>query len=1092
MHHAYENRNSPQDSGLAKNNLACPNYTISTDSQSKYPTPWSYLDIANSYDMAQLKILDRDCSGITSSLPALFLHHHQIPDLWFLRSAQVLQSNPPFCGVSRSEPADCYTRPHWDPIDLETSSKTKQQKNMDKSSKQMRNHRQSQELQLEQSSQLSSNTHDDKPEQDELKSQSPKKMMEMKNELEDIKNSQLERVNEVKLEVKTLKKRIEEKELSRQRLQREKIALAESLKAETAHNLRFVEQTKSLDDRIEGLEQALKARTQIIRETEELHSKALENVNQKLESANQNIQALKESQSLLESTIEYQNSEFSQLQESNQALVAEHQQAKEGQLRNQSEVTALKQQLRDSQDKSNRQLATVRAQAQRDSESLQQQMTHTMESALEAKQQQTDELQTRLNNEIKALELELDRTRTNTKQQLSEARHKAQTDLQELQEDMTLTLEQAVQAEQQQAMEVQGRLGNEIELLKQTVETIQSDADQQLDEARYQTEQEIISLKQQMNLAVESEKQKLESELTHFMAMNEDLKKELQEKQATAERQLDELKQLTKTELTSLREQMILAKDQAVLAERARSTEEKTTLQDELDVLNKKLFEIEREHSVELDQVREQARRGSQLDLDRMSQALEAEKQIALDQQMQLTAENESLNQQLQITRDQIDQQLSAVTQKAKQDYNKLRMQMDEALENEKQQANLELTGLQVKVEELTHQLQLLESESEKQLKDEQQKAQVEYSRLEEQLNLALESGKLKLKEEKVRFEAESQHLNEQLNRVRSETEREQQKRLNQEDLLQQERNTIRLLKDQLQETEKVLRDTEERMAATADEDQKIIIELKKQLEIHLTEVNSEEAAHDYQQLSAQKDELISEVTALQAQLDNQQQTQVEIIHSLEGEKAALEENLNKYQGEAKMAKTTIHIMKKNQDSLSLEKEQLAKQLDEQKTETIAIQAELKASLESIQQENGSLRHQLATATSQNRDEDTLQRAHQENRLLKQKIKGLKEVQLEMERQLNADGGVEIKSVLDELKATQLKLGKAEKLAQQRDLLLRENQIHESAIEILSQDLDSIVLEKESLIEECDYLRNELHYLKAGNSNNGEKGVSAE
>ena len=112
------------------------------------------------------------------------------------------------------------------------------------------------------------------------------------------------------------------------------------------------------------------------------------------------------------------------------------------------------------------------------------------------------------------------------------------------------------------------------------------------------------------------------------------------------------------------------------------------------------------------------------------------------------------------------------------------------------------------------------------------------------------------------------------------------------------------------------------------------------------------------------------------------------------------------------------------------------------------------------------------------RDElEAVQRARQdaESKIesLMREIEGLREVQLEMGSQLADDTDMEITELRNALEAEEQKRKKAEKLAQQTDVLRRERQVQETAIEMLNDDLEEAVKEKAALLKEKEALAQE-------------------
>ncbi len=79
-----------------------------------------------------------------------------------------------------------------------------------------------------------------------------------------------------------------------------------------------------------------------------------------------------------------------------------------------------------------------------------------------------------------------------------------------------------------------------------------------------------------------------------------------------------------------------------------------------------------------------------------------------------------------------------------------------------------------------------------------------------------------------------------------------------------------------------------------------------------------------------------------------------------------------------------------------------------------------------------------------------------------------------MERQQVDVSNEELMALRKALTVAEEKRSKAEAQAQHSDLLRRERQVQEIAIEMLSDDLDELSGEKAKLIQECDRLNREL------------------
>jgi chromosome segregation ATPase len=93
---------------------------------------------------------------------------------------------------------------------------------------------------------------------------------------------------------------------------------------------------------------------------------------------------------------------------------------------------------------------------------------------------------------------------------------------------------------------------------------------------------------------------------------------------------------------------------------------------------------------------------------------------------------------------------------------------------------------------------------------------------------------------------------------------------------------------------------------------------------------------------------------------------------------------------------------------------------------------------------------------------------------LTREVDGLREVQMEMESQLTDDVDTEIHALKSALEAEQKKREKVEQQAKQADVLRRERQVQEAAIEMLGEDLEKLTQEKSDLATERDQLAKQL------------------
>jgi prefoldin subunit 5 len=300
---------------------------------------------------------------------------------------------------------------------------------------------------------------------------------------------------------------------------------------------------------------------------------------------------------------------------------------------------------------------------------------------------------------------------------------------------------------------------------------------------------------------------------------------------------------------------------------------------------------------------------------------------------------------------------------------------------------------------------------------------------------------------------------------------------------LEQERKTSKKLKNLLKTTEKALNDSEKRISDVERTHQALLSEFQQELKSNedawAKAAESDVAAQmAKQELTSLRDELEQEIINLRAQLEHQQETIDATLRRHSEETELLKEAISEFQEKAKTADTTISFLKKNQENLNRNNAQLEDQLDKLEKESLTKQAELTTRIESEREEKETFRQQLELVKNQKENPRALQRAREENMFLKRKIKGMRDTQLEMDRQLDVNLDDETRKLREELRATQAKLKNAEKLAEEGNKLSRENQIHESAIDMLTEDMNALSKEKESLKEERDRLIKELSDIK--------------
>ncbi|MEJ2425270.1 MAG: hypothetical protein P8101_12560 [Candidatus Thiodiazotropha sp.] len=585
----------------------------------------------------------------------------------------------------------------------------------------------------------------------------------------------------------------------------------------------------------------------------------------------------------------------------------------------------------------------------------------------------------------------------------------------------------------------------------------------------------------------------IEQELEQALSLNQNL--------SESHQQLNESLRHEQTDAKRQQERM----RQALETEKRHSEEEQKRLNSVIAGLNQQLEANQSKAERQLEEARQQARAGSQMLLERMNQALANEKQRAREEQTRLEKINEELTQKLRKTRAETDRQLDEAQRQTEADIRSLHEQMDQTMEQalaaEKQLANEERIRFVSAIQALNQQLEENRIKSDQALDETQRQAQADIQSLQERMNHAKEQAltaeKQLASEEQSRYESEIKALNQQLEQNRIESEQQQEEvnqqaqaeyRLLQDQLktiraearkqqdklfeletfLEQERITSSELRDLQKTTEKALLESNRRLSETKQSYQERLSELQHKLAsnkdtLSRLERSEHQARTANQDFSSQREELEQKITTLQAQLEQQRLSNDEIIHNHEEKSAQLEQSLFEIQQKAKRAEDTIQLLKKNQQTQNDGKTQLEDQL---------------AKLKAERKEKESLQHQIEHLKAQREDSTELQQIKEENNQLKLKIKGMREVQRDMESQLVMDGDDEIRKLHNDLKATQAKLKNALKLAKQSKDLMRENQIHESAISILSEDLDELTEEKNSLLKERDALKTELNKTK--------------
>jgi chromosome segregation ATPase len=658
------------------------------------------------------------------------------------------------------------------------------------------------------------------------------------------------------------------------------------------------------------------------------------------------------------------------------------------------------------------------------------------------------------------------------------------------------TLEQAKATYQQREQELQAlldesasraeqtakALGGEIEQLQQALEenrALLSDAkaeqqqsesklhealekaQQTADENRAQYEAKITTLQQQINAQESSRQQMLQekAELANTLQAETNRALEFAQHVQSLIEQNHGLEEQLKTLQHSFNDAGIEHQnDLALLREelsQARHTIDE--LEQERHHLDEALQQIKTLESTRQQMVEEKAELASSL-------------QVEIDRSVEFTEQVQSLVEQRQSLKHDLEETRQAL--------NDIRAQYQN-----------DMGLLKYELEQARHTIDEL-GQIKQQLDDELQQAQADLQAQKELLSQSIEAEKRQAIKDTTRLQGTIKSLKSQLKAVRTKEIQHRKKRVNLEQMLTQEQQSLEQLKQVMKNVEKEAESTKIRLSEMEESQQQLLLELKhelkeKQKAWEMSEESEIALLVAKQEHVSRTDDLEQEIGNLQAQLEYLEQSSKEILSRKNEANTQLQQSLDEQCAELKMAESTFQAMKKDRESIHEAKSILADQFAQLEKESRKKEVELKNALESSRQEAISLRQKLTTISGLSANADVvedlyqvLQRTEDEKAILKHEVAGLREVQLEMERQLDGGRDSEIIKLRGALVAAERKCGKAEKRAQQAEILERERQAQEVAIEILGEDLDALTREKASLKEELDRLYRELNEIR--------------
>ncbi len=404
------------------------------------------------------------------------------------------------------------------------------------------------------------------------------------------------------------------------------------------------------------------------------------------------------------------------------------------------------------------------------------------------------------------------------------------------------------------------------------------------------------------------------------------------------------------------------------------------------------------------------------------------------------------------------------------------------------------------------------------QLESQLQQAQGEAKSRQDQLNEALEFASLQASEEQTRLDVALVGLNQELEEARNDARQQREKRVEMEALLEQEHQTAAFLQRSLKTAEEAVEISDSQYADAEKSRQALETQLS-ELQQSLGQAQGdqdglqkslEQSRQQNAELEQSLEALRNEVSGLNEQLiqaqatgETEQQEKAQAASAL----ATAEQQLIDLQAQLQQLQTERDEARDQQQSeletlrQTLEEERAASagELQEQETQRQALQAQLdelqssmvseneslSSELQARQQEIEGLRTALEEAQAASADQSELESARQalsemQEQVVayKREIEGLREVQLEMGSQLSDDADEEIQQLRSALEAEEQKRRKAEQMAQKADVLHRERQVQETAIDMLNDDLESVSKEKDALAAERDGLIKQLREIR--------------
>jgi myosin protein heavy chain len=669
----------------------------------------------------------------------------------------------------------------------------------------------------------------------------------------------------------------------------------------------------------------------------------------------------------------------------------------------------------------------------------------------------------------------LQRSLNETKEALEEATAAYQQREQELQ----VLLDQSASSAEQAAT----TFGDEIKQLQQALEESRA----MLSNAK--TEQQQAESK--LHEALEKTQQIADENRAHYEAKITTLQQQMQTQESSQRQMLQEKSELASTLQAETNRALEFAQHAKTIIEQKHDLEEQfktlqhafndagiehqndlALLKEELSQARHSIDELEQERHY-LDEALQQIRtlESSKHQIVEEKSELASCLQVEIDRNIEFTEQVQSLVEQRRSLKRDLEE--------TRQELNDIRVQYQN-----------DIGLLKYELEQARHTIDEL-GQTKQQLDDELQQTLADLQAQKELLSRSLEAKKQQSIKEASRLKAIIKNLKSQLKSIQDKEIQQRKKRLNLEQMLTQEHQSLEQLKQMMANAEKEAEKTKLRLSEMEQSQQQLHLELEHELkEKDKAWERSEESEIALlvakQEYASRTDDLEQEIVNLRAQLEYIEQSSKEILNRKSEANTQLQQLLDEKRDALKMAESTFQAMKRDRESIHEAKSILADQFVQLEMESRKKEVELNTALESSRQEVVSLRQELSSISGLSANtgvvEDlrqVLQRTEDEKSALKREVAGLREVQLEMERQQGGDRDSEIIKLRGALVSAERKRDKAERRAQQVEALERECQAQEAAIEILSEDLDTLTREKTSLKEERDRLCRELNEIRA-------------